>query len=476
MGRRGRRRGAAVNVTAGVLDIAAGVANGADAGTLLMARICLLDWLGVTIAGAGEPVVERLIACVEHPPRGQGHRLIGRRERLGRDDALLVNGTAGHALDYDDGLAEMSGHPGVAIFPALIAAAQEAGGEPAGWDDFLRAAVLGYEVAGRIGLMMAPDHYARGHHATGTVGAVAAAAACARLLGLDPQRSATALALAATRAGGLKAMFGSDGKPLHAGWAALVGMTAARWAGAGMTAADDILGHTQGFGAAGSQSFDAAKGLGEHTRPLMLGTMFKHHAACGVTHPAIRAARVLRGRAHGSSIAAISIAVSAKADDICNVTAPADGLALKFSIAGVVAMALLGIDTANPSAYSAATCARADWQDLLRRIVVKLEPSRLIGPTVVTVTFVDGRSETHEDHGTEPADPILAAQAAGTKFAALAGSRLGRRIAARIARAIMAAEGTAQTAANGAEHSGGIDISGVIRMTGPRRREGEKRP
>ena len=460
-----------MNVTARLLKIAGQVANNADDGALLMARTCLLDWLGVTIAGAREPVVERLVACAEPPARGRGHRLIGRRERLGRDDALLVNGTAGHALDYDDGMAEMSGHPGVAIFPALVAAAEEAGDERAGWDHFLRAAVLGYEVAGRVGLMMAPDHYARGHHATGTIGAVAAAAASAHLLGLDPKQSATALALAATRAGGLKAMFGSDGKPLHAGWAGVVGMSAARWARSGMTGADDILGHSQGFGSAESESFEATKGLDEQVQPLILGTMFKHHAACGVTHPAIRAAQVLRDRCGNRGIAVVTITVSAKANDICNLSAPDDGLALKFSIAGVVAMALLGIDTADPGAYDAETCARTDMLDLLGRITVQLEPSRPIGPTAVMVTYGDGRTEAHEDRGTEPADPMLSAEATSAKFSALAVPRLGRRTAARIARAVMT--GAADSAKRTAAQS---EISRVIGMTAPHQHNGENRP
>lgn len=110
----------------------AGAAGQADAAALAMARLCLLDWLGVTIAGAHEPVVE-IIAADAAPG---GLPLIGRGGRAGRKDWTLVCGTAGHALDYDDGMAAMRGHPAVAVIPAAARVGRRA-------RDRLGAAVAG---------------------------------------------------------------------------------------------------------------------------------------------------------------------------------------------------------------------------------------------------------------------------------------------------------------------------------------------
>jgi 2-methylcitrate dehydratase PrpD len=417
----------AMGITAELVSRVNAVAASAEADAMAMARVCLLDWLGCAIAGAREPVVEVLVADADPGTVGR-FAVPGRPELFGLRDAVLVAGAAGHALDYDDGHSQMMGHPAVAVMPAILGAAMAQG---VGSDALPRAVIAAYEAAGRIGLMLAPDHYARGFHATGTVGAIAAATGAAAIAGLAPERTVAAIGLAGTRAAGLKASFGTDGKPLHAAWAALVGLTAARWAERGMTAANDIFGHGQGISAL-SNSFDRHAGLKQSARPQIFGTTFKEHAACGVTHASIRAALKLRADCAGQRIVSIATLISARADDICNIPEPATGLQLKFSLRAVVAMALIGIDTANIATFSDETAQRADLGELIRVSKVELDPELPIGPTQVTVELGDGRKLSASDGSIAALGVEDSLAGVVQKFISLTGDILGPDRAERL--------------------------------------------
>src|SRR5690606_32977955 len=136
----------------------------------------------------------------------------------------LVNGTAAHALDYDDANFHMSAHASVAIFPALWALAERLN---CTWEDVVVAYVAGHEAGCRLGRLLAPSHYAVGLRGTGTIGPLAAASACARRLALDIDGTVGAIGIAATQAAGIRAMCGTACKPLHAGKAAQNGLFAA---------------------------------------------------------------------------------------------------------------------------------------------------------------------------------------------------------------------------------------------------------
>lgn len=158
------------------------------------------------------------------------------RQVFSASDSLtrsVILGYMGHALDFDDYHPAFRGHPSTVILPALFAlSAEDTGLHEA---DFLAAYVIGVEVAGRIGLAAGARHYGLGYHNTATLGAVAAAAAAARLLGASVAQTQHILGLAATQAAGLRAQFGSAVKPLHAGLAARAGLTAAKLALAGFS-------------------------------------------------------------------------------------------------------------------------------------------------------------------------------------------------------------------------------------------------
>ncbi|MEO1693859.1 MAG: MmgE/PrpD family protein, partial [Pseudomonadota bacterium] len=201
------------------------------------ARHAYLDWLGVTLAARDEPVVAILVKEVlerRSQSEAVGHRVVGHGMRTGLLDAVMINGAASHALDYDDVNPCLGGHPGVVTIPVALALA-ELNPHMTG-RDFLAALVVGYEVGGAIGQMLGTSHYARGFHNTGTIGTFAATAVAAWLLRLDQRSTEIAFGLAASQAAGLKCNFGTMTKPFHAGAAAKNGLRAARLAACGMTA------------------------------------------------------------------------------------------------------------------------------------------------------------------------------------------------------------------------------------------------
>src|ERR1700693_1283655 len=152
-----------------------------------LARQCVLDYYGVALAGADDPLVAILLDEVSDAGGAAQAGVIGHKARLPVLSAALVNGAIGHALDYDDVNLAMPGHPSVAILPGLLALAEQ---RRSSGREVIAAFVAGYETACRIGIALRPGHYNLGFHATGTVGAFGAAAACARLLGLDAEARA----------------------------------------------------------------------------------------------------------------------------------------------------------------------------------------------------------------------------------------------------------------------------------------------
>src|SRR5271169_5674600 len=188
----------------------------------------------------------------------------------------------------------MPGHPSVAILPGLLALAELKGSSGR---EVVTAFVAGYETACRIGAALQPGHYNLGFHSTGTVGSFGAAAACARLLGLDAEATAVALGIAGTQAAGLKSQFGTMCKPLHAGKAAQNGLLAARLASRGFTSRPDAIECAQGFAATQSPAFKPEAALEDPPGGFYLrGNLFKYHAACFLTHAPIECARAVATR------------------------------------------------------------------------------------------------------------------------------------------------------------------------------------
>src|SRR4051812_7314982 len=262
------------------------------------ARQCVLDYYGVALAGADDPLAKILLDELAEAGGAAQAGIIGHAARLPALSAALVNGAIGHALDYDDVNLAMPGHPSVAILPGLIALAEQ---RRSSGREVIAAFVAGYEIACRIGMALRPGHYDRGFHATGTVGCFGAAAACAHLLGLDADGTAQALGIAGTQAAGLKSQFGTMCKPFHAGKASQSGVLAARLAARGFSSRPDLVECEQGFALTHGPDFNAAAALASPANGFhIFANLFKYHAACYLTHGPIECAREIRER-HGLS-------------------------------------------------------------------------------------------------------------------------------------------------------------------------------
>ncbi len=324
------------------------------------ARHCIADWLGVTLAGSRSELARIVAAEVHEDDAAPRATIVGDPRRSGPVQAALANGTAAHALDFDDVHPAMRGHPTVAVLPAVLAEA-EAGAHSG--RATLSAFVAGVEIACRVGALLGDAHYMRGFHATGVVGTLGAAAGAARLRGLDAGAMARALGIAASQAAGLKGAFGTMCKPLHAGKAAANGLLAARLAARGYEGREDILERPQGLTATHTDAPDvdaALEGLGT-APPMVCQMLFKYHAACYGTHPTIDAVRALVADVGlaPAEVRHVAVRVPPRNVGMCTIPVPATGLEGKFSIAYAVGLALCGRDTAAESRSAMRRCATA---------------------------------------------------------------------------------------------------------------------
>ena len=320
-----------------------------------IAARAFLDTIGVALAGAGEPAarsVQRVIA-------GDGGGpciVVGTPLRGSAANAALANGTAAHALDFDDMCFVSLAHPSAPLVPAALAAGEASGATGAA---LLDAYVVGFEIEGRLGRAMNPRHYQRGWHCTATLGTLGAAAAAARLFGLDVAQTMHALAIAASEASGLKENFGTMVKPLHAGLAARNGIVAAQLARAGLTASHAAIDGRQGLLTAMDSERPSLDGiaddLGARWEMLDTGITVKLYPSCAGTHPTLDALLDLR-RAHAfaaDDVEAVEIGVDPIVPTILIHDRPSTGLEGKFSMPFCAAAAVVhghvGIATFDPA-------------------------------------------------------------------------------------------------------------------------------
>lgn len=253
------------------------------------ARTGILDCVGTMIAGAREQPVRIVSAMLASSTQNDGAPEVPSGRNLAASDAALVNGVAAHVLDYDD--VALSGHPSAVLVPAILA---EGWSADASGSDAIAAYVAGYELWAQVIALEPGNLHERGFHPTAVMGALASAAACARLRKLDPEKTAHAIAIAASLASGLVANFGTMTKSLHAGRAAQSGVLAARLADQGFTASLDVLEHPTGFLRAHSPTGapDTENGvvdIGTNWRLAKLGVNVKRYPTCYATHRSIDA-------------------------------------------------------------------------------------------------------------------------------------------------------------------------------------------
>lgn len=315
------------------------------------ARGFILDGIGVTLAGSVEEssrILRRYVRQMNG--RGEG-TVIGSVLRAPAAKAALLNGTSGHAMDYDDTQLSTSKkavyglltHPTVPVLAATLAVGEKL---RVSGSELLAAYILGVEVECRVADAIHPRHYQSGFHSTATMGGIGAAMAAGKLLRLDHEQLERTLGLAASMASGLRENFGTMTKPLHAGRAAENGVTAGQLAWLGFTSARNILEAKRGFFSAMAGGFNRAKIVGRLGRPYFMekpGISIKPYPSGSLSHPAqdLILEMVKEHRLVADDIARIGVGTNSNVPNALIYPMPKTALEAKFSIPFCMAIAVL---------------------------------------------------------------------------------------------------------------------------------------
>jgi 2-methylcitrate dehydratase PrpD len=352
-----------------------------------IARIGFIDCIATMIAGARDPAPQLLRQAL-HPTGGEA-TLYFTGERSPAPEAAWINGTAGHALDYDD-VASLRGHPSTVLVPAIIAEGEALG---ASGRAMLAAYVAGYETWAELAWRDPGHHHRKGWHPTGIFGPIGAAAACASLRRLDAEAATRALALAASQSSGTLANFGTMTKPFHAGRSAHSGVMSARLAELGFTASPDALEHPQGFLSAVSPAGEVDRetppqGLGSDWWITKYRLGIKKYPACYCTHRALDGMLELLARhpLEPEQIERITVSLSDTHSLILRNHEPQTGLAAKFSMEFAMAAAVTA-RRAGLAEYTDSFVRRPEVQQLMRR--VRVETNQNYDPEVSGASVYD---------------------------------------------------------------------------------------
>ena len=374
------------------------------------AKRAVIDWYASLLPGSRvAPAVQLEQALADELDHGRARLASGRRATLRA--AALINGSAAHAVEFDDIWRNAVYHPGAPVIAAALAVAQS---RNATGEEFLRGVIVGYEVSTRIGEAVMPSHY-KYWHTTGTVGCFGAAAAAATLLGCSREQLMNAIGTVATFAAGLQQAFRSEAnsKPLHAGRAAEAGVLAALGAARGITGVHDMLEGEVGFGAAMSVNPDwtrATQGLGTHYNITQV--TFKNHGCCGHTFPSLDAVIELRNRHKlaPKDIAKVRIATYQGGLDVVDNFEPEGDYQAKFSLPYVVAHALIH-GSVRINAFEPERLNDRELRALMKKIELSADPelSRSFPrqrAARVEIETTDGRRLSHFQE-TRKGDPEL---------------------------------------------------------------------
>lgn len=308
-----------------------------------IAKTGLMDTIATMMAGHDEPVVKIVRQFVGEPPAHGQAPVPFTGEMYSAAQAAMINGTAGHALDYDD--VALSGHPSTALVPAILAAGYvlKSSGQ-----DALRAYVVGYEVWAELVSREKDQYHLKGWHPTGVFGAVGAAAAVAYLNRLSVEETRQALAISASLSSGLVANFGTMTKPFHAGRAAAHGIEAVRLSQLGLTSAPDVFEHPAGFLHALSLQGRVdltrpADQLGKTLRILDSGVSIKRYPVCYSGHRTIDGVLAIAERENlkADQIKQVHLTMGPAQVSMLRNHHPVTGLEAKFSAEFAVASAIV---------------------------------------------------------------------------------------------------------------------------------------
>jgi len=408
------------------------------------ARRALLDWQAALLAGSNtEAAIHLRESYQDELNTFAPCAIAGTSLHASARSAAFVNGTISHIAEFDDIYRDGAFHPACPTISAVFALAQS---RKLPISDLLRAIIVGYEVSTRISRVIQPSHYVF-FHTTGTVGVFGAAAACASLLKLNATQSCHAMSIAGTFASGLQEAFRSDSmtKPMHAGHAAEIGLTAALSAQAGMTGAQNLLEGDAGFGAAMSKEprwHEIFDGLGED---FSISKMtFKNHGCCGHTFPSIDGVAYLisEHQITASDVKKIRIGGYRPTVEVCAYRHPKTPFEAKFSLSYTVAARFV-LGRVREKAFLPENFTNPEIVALEDRIELVIDPECADQfpkrrSAKIAIELHDGRLlERHQltRHG-DPDDPLTDQELMG-KYMELVEPRIGQKSAEKMAEFIM---------------------------------------
>ena len=364
---------------------------------IFFSKMSMIDWCGVAYAAKEEPVSKIVTKLIDEEQTKGLSRLISNGKEVSAKSAAFVNGTIGHALDYDDTHFLFTGHPTASAFPTALALGEELGSSI---DEIMLAYMCGVEISTRLGHILGYSHYNKGFHQTATSGAFGATLVASKLLKLDAKQIENALGIVSTRASGLKSQFGTMGKPFHAGIAASNGIEAAKLSKLGFVSCENGIECNQGF--LKTHAWDetipeaAINGLGKDF--LFPEIKYKFHACCHGLHAFLEALDELKTKNNFNpdSIEKISIQTQPSWLQVCNIDSPKTGLEAKFSYRLTAAMSLHGVDTGRLDSYNDEIC--FDEKIVKTRNKVEVIPNDQMTNTEALIELKDGSEIYKNSH------------------------------------------------------------------------------
>ena len=361
------------------------------------ARRAIIDTIAVMTAGLRHTVTAKAITAFDD---GGGVCHLVNGGTASAASAALINGTAAHAYDLDDTSYTGIMHGSAVILPAVLAAVEETGADDAA---ALAAFVAGSEIAYALGDIVTHDHYFRGWWSTVTLGLIGATAAAARVYGLDVIASTQAVALAASIAGGGKAVFGTDGKPFLVGMTARTALDLAKAARGGLCGPENAFEDSRGFIALlnnGAAAYEQADSLGKRWRLTDPGLLLKRYPVCSGAHALVEQTVALchSAKIEPDQIAAIECHVPSLVNISLVYDNPQSAQQAQFSLPYAVACAVhhAGV-TFND--LSAGALANPDIRAIMAKVQTFVDPElssdamRAVSPEGARVALIlsDGR-------------------------------------------------------------------------------------
>jgi 2-methylcitrate dehydratase PrpD len=354
--------------------------------TIDSAKSSLLDWTGVALAAMDLTPSQSFRSFVEEQGGEPQASIFGSRSKTSTTNAVWVNAAISHILDFDDvyvGQPDQPLHPSVPIAPVVFALAER---DKLNGRQLLAAFCLGIETEARISAGLGTTHYAKGFHATSTMGAFGAAVAAGKLLGLSTDELINALCFAASGSAGLRSSFGTAAKPVQVARAAVNGLTAALLAAKGLCGDSAMIDGPLGFTRVFSSASDLEQIINNLGTTYALDTVFyKWYASCGETHGAIEAVLALKDRPILDEITDVLVEVPKQSIEVANVMHPASGLSAKFSIPHCTALALM-FGTVDLTHFSDAAVNDTEICELRKKVRITANPAERGGARVKITT------------------------------------------------------------------------------------------